>query len=1334
MANWNPRANEIFLDALEVHDPLARNAFVDHACHGETDLCEQVHALLHAGNQAGSFLDQPAIDPILKGTIEFASYAETASFTSSEMIGTRIGPYKLLQQIGEGGMGTVYMAEQTEPVRRQVALKLIKTGMDTKQVLARFEAERQALALMDHPNIARVLDASATPAGRPYFVMELVKGMPLTRYCDDSRLLPKDRLELFVQVCHAVQHAHHKGIIHRDLKPSNVLVAPYDGKPVVKVIDFGVAKATGQHLTDSTLVTGIWAVLGTPEYMSPEQAEVNNQDIDTRSDVYSLGVLLYELLTGTTPLTRKRVKGAALLDVLRQVREEETPRPSTRLSTVEELPSIASNRGLEPRKLSGLVRGELDWIVMKALEKERNRRYETATGLAADVDRYLKNEPVLACPPTAGYRLWKFTRQYKRAVMTASLVVCVLVLGIIGTTWGMFRANAAETDAVREGIKKSEALGDRETALTTARQSKRVADEQLFESYLAQAHANRLTRRSGQRFQTLEVLKNANRMAHELGLPQSRFHELRDAVAATLALPDIYPTGLQVPGPTDGYGFDFDEAHALFASTDRQGNCVIRRVADGMELHRLDGLGHPAIPHFSRDGKLLIVQHFDHTKSPLLSGLSADLWAIEPTGTRKIWSEQAARWVVFHPDGQHFATAYNDGGIALFELPSGLPSGQRLPPSELTDEIVIALHPKAPLVVVGSYFARTLQLRDTRTGEVVESIPQHDGVTNVAWHPDGQTFAVGYGTSLVIKLYDRTTLLPIRTLSCEQGGTKITFNHKGDRFVASGWGALTELFDTGTGQKLFEVAGGVCRFSDDNRRLGVCTLGGKSGIFNVGDGREFRTLVREPALKKLLYTSVSVHPDSKMLAAGMTDGFGVWDIASGEDLAFVPLDAGSEGIRALQFEPSGSLLTAGFSGLFRWPVGTDAAKHGRLTIGPPQRLLDRAMHFDRSADSRVIAVANRATGLWIPSAGGWILHADRPSEPIRIDAGADVHHAAVSPNGEWVVTCTFNTGIAKVWNARDGRFVKQLTEYGATLPRFSPDGQRLTTSVTGGPAFAVGSWEPAEFSGVAVAPAGDLVAMNPLAGVTALHDRGTGRELTRLQGPHSHATGLHCFTPDGSKLIELGNTEVKGIHVWDLRLIRDGLKEMGLEGDWPAFPRTTAERGIAKPPKVEVLLLTREQKARQAIDKYRLELKAKPDNASSCNNLAWEYATGPESLRDVKAAITLAENAVRIVPNDLNFRNTLGVVYYRAERYREAAEVLRGNLVSRNDRNLSIDLYFLAMSHHRLGDAVRAREYFVLADREGSPAHESPTPEDEELVLFRAEAAKLLGVKIKKTK
>jgi tetratricopeptide (TPR) repeat protein len=455
---------ELFLAALAVA-PAERAAWLEHECGPDAELRRRVELMLAAHDTPQSLLDRlaPAAEPRVGATGAFAAGgAERLSSAESEVVGTVIaGRYKLVEEIGEGGMGTVWMAQQTEPVKRVVALKVIKAGMDSKQVLARFDAERQALALMDHPHIARVLDAGATAAGRPFFVMELVKGVPLTKYCDEHRLTPRQRLELFIPVCQAIQHAHQKGIIHRDIKPSNVLVALYDGKPVPKVIDFGVAKATGQQLTEHTLVTGFGAVVGTLEYMSPEQAELNQLDIDTRSDIYSLGVLLYELLTGTTPLDRKRLKEAALLEVLRVIREEEPPKPSTRLSTTEEIPSIAANRGLEPRKLSGLVRGELDWIVMKALEKDRNRRYETANGFAQDIQRYLADEPVQACPPSAWYRLRKFARRHKTGLAVAGLVL--FFIAVVGATlgWAVRDRAAAAEQAARDRAARQEKLEGR---------------------------------------------------------------------------------------------------------------------------------------------------------------------------------------------------------------------------------------------------------------------------------------------------------------------------------------------------------------------------------------------------------------------------------------------------------------------------------------------------------------------------------------------------------------------------------------------------------------------------------------------------------------------------------------------------------------------------------------------------------------------------------------------------------------------------------------------------------------------------------------------------------
>jgi serine/threonine protein kinase/tetratricopeptide (TPR) repeat protein len=460
---------ELFEAARHMRDAADRAAYLDHACAADPALRRRVEALLRSHSEGGSFLKQPALEEGATGDAVSGRWVDPADLPRpAEGPGSRIGPYKLLQQLGEGGMGVVFLAEQEQPVKRRVALKIIKAGMDSARVVARFEAERQALALMDHPNIAKVFDAGATDGGRPFFVMELVKGIAITKFCDQEQLTPKERLELFVPVCSAVQHAHQKGVIHRDLKPSNVLIALYDGKPVPKVIDFGVAKATAQTLTERKVFTEVGQIVGTLEYMAPEQAELNNLDIDTRADIYSLGVLLYELLTGSPPFTAQQLRSAAFTEMLRLIREVEPPRPSTRLSSSEQLPGIAAKRKLEPARLARLVRGDLDWIVMKCLEKERGRRYETANGLALDVQRYLSDEPVLASPPGVRYRLRKFVRKHRGPVLAAVAILALLVAGIAGTSLGFVRAERQRQ--IAEGNEEA-ALKEKAKAQTAQKQA-----------------------------------------------------------------------------------------------------------------------------------------------------------------------------------------------------------------------------------------------------------------------------------------------------------------------------------------------------------------------------------------------------------------------------------------------------------------------------------------------------------------------------------------------------------------------------------------------------------------------------------------------------------------------------------------------------------------------------------------------------------------------------------------------------------------------------------------------------------------------------------------------
>ena len=451
------RSEELFYAALELNDAAARQVFLEQGCAGDPDLRGMVEAMLASHWEADRFFLDSL--PALKPSVELCRTLETPGGTppepginfSGELAATRwIGPYKLLQKIGEGGCGEVYMAEQEAPVRRRVALKVIKPGMDSKNVIARFEAERQALAMMDHPNIARVLDAGTTETGRPYFVMELVRGIKITTYCDENRLDTHDRLDLFVQVCHAIQHAHQKGIIHRDVKPSNVLVTMSDGRPLPKVIDFGIAKATGgERLTDKTLFTAYNQFLGTPAYMSPEQALMSELDIDTRSDIYSLGVLLYELLTGLTPFNQTELMESGLDEMRRTLREREPHRPSTKLNGMqtEELTQTAIHRQIDPPKLKMLLRGDLDWIVMKALEKDRNRRYQTANGLGMDIQRYLNNEPVVARPPSRLYRLQKLVRRNKITFIAGTAVALALVIGLGTSTWLFFNERELRVEA-----------------------------------------------------------------------------------------------------------------------------------------------------------------------------------------------------------------------------------------------------------------------------------------------------------------------------------------------------------------------------------------------------------------------------------------------------------------------------------------------------------------------------------------------------------------------------------------------------------------------------------------------------------------------------------------------------------------------------------------------------------------------------------------------------------------------------------------------------------------------------------------------------------------------
>jgi serine/threonine protein kinase/WD40 repeat protein len=1224
MNDYSP-IEAIFFAALEKGSPQERAAFLDEATAGNPVLRRRLEKMLAAQAEAGSFLEQPA-----------RASAMTVGEPLAETPGTRIGPYKLLQEIGEGGMGTVWMAEQQEPVRRRVALKVIKAGMDSVQVIARFEAERQALALMDHPNIAKVLDAGTTGAdrsgsrqtsdvaapgtlassatGRPFFVMELVKGTPITKYCDEHTLTPRQRLELFVPVCQAIQHAHQKGIIHRDIKPSNVLVAPYDGKPVVKVIDFGVAKATGERLTERTLFTGFGAVVGTLEYMSPEQAELNNQDIDTRSDLYSLGVLLYELLTGTTPLERKRLKETPLLDVLRAIREEEPPKPSTRLSSSDTLPAIAAARQTEPAKLARLTRGELDWIVMKTLEKDRNRRYETASAFAADVQRYLNDEPVLACPPTLGYKVRKIVRRHRSAVLAISLVVLALVGGIIGTTWGMLSATDAQAYAVNEAKQKDDALADKEAALADAQ-------DKLFLALVNRARAERASGRIGQRFETLEVIRQAARMRLT--------PELRAEAAAALVLPDAEIAEEWDGYPEDSVSLSFDAAFGRYARLDKKGGVTVCKLTDGKEeviTHLSPNAKAPVYGLWmSPDACFVACGH-----SVVREGVAGEVrvWKLGPKPA-VLLDEPAGmnEWALaFHPSRPQLAIGHADKFVSVYDLATG----RRVHHLAVSARpFHLAFHPRDGRLAVAC--DNVVQLFDTDTGKELPALRQAAPVTHirsVAWHPDRRRLAAGCNDRK-IHVWDTETATEVMHpwTGHTADGLLVAFSHAGDRLASVDWGGQTRLWDATNGRMLMMMPGNFgWQFSADDRLLGRGRNGTKIRLYRVAAGSELRVLRPRDADNLENVHSPVIHADGRTLSAAAGHRLCFFDLVSGEELASVklprphaavpvffdpphpPLSPGKKKVSGTFSAPFpgrnspdskaekvpdtffGAWLTGGYSGLLRWPARPDPARPEVLSIGPPKQLAPGLAHgfslgASANVDGRIVAVPTGNSTV--------VLHRDRSDGRVlrRADLPQyDVRFSAVSPDGRWVVTCSHNgDGRSKtvwIWDADNGRKVHELPLGDSMSAKFSPDGRWLATfgnAVTwsGCRLWEVGTWrEVRRFDaggGVAFSPDSRLLAISDVLSVIRLIETATGREVARLTGPEPMWYPPACFTPDGTRLIA-SCSGLTALYVWDLPLIRQQLKQLGLDWEWDEFKLADPGPKAATEPKVEVLTHVKDQK------------------------------------------------------------------------------------------------------------------------------------------------------------
>jgi serine/threonine protein kinase/tetratricopeptide (TPR) repeat protein/WD40 repeat protein len=1243
MPGPQPELRAVFYEALERAAPRERAEYLERACQGRPELRARVEALLRAHQEASGFLEEPPGE-------EVTAAHEPAC---REGPGAIIGPYKLLEQIGEGGMGVVFLAEQLRPVRRRVALKVIRPGMDTRQVVARFEAERQALALMDHPNIARVLDADATESGRPYFVMELVGGVPITDFCDQNSLAPRERLGLFVDVCAAVQHAHTKGVIHRDLKPSNVLVTLHDGAAVVKVIDFGIAKATGQQLTDRTLLTNFAQMVGTPLYMSPEQAEMSGLDIDTRTDIYSLGVLLYELLTGTTPFDRERLSQAPFDEVRRIIREEEPPRPSKRVSSLGETLTAVSARGqTDPRRLGQLFKGELDWIVMKALEKDRNRRYETASGFAADVRRYLRDEPVSACPPSAWYRSRKFARRNKVALMTAGLVALALVAGTVASVWMAVRALQAEGLAHERWLQAEE---DRELA----RRAERKAQEGLFQARLEQARASRWSGRVGQRFDSLKALTEAAQIARELGLDQTRLLELRNEAIAAMALADVRVWREWEEFPKQVHALAFDADLERYARANEHGEISVHLVADRRLLARLpapgDKLNVGGI-QFSPDGRYL--------------------GAVYGRGDRhavRVWDWGRARADVaapdahailpaFSPDSRQVALGFRDGTVRLCELPSGKESRRIAPvlpaaPFRVDGPAgMICFNPAGDKLAVCNGPSRGVHVYRAGTGGLLAALRHPQGwLEMLAWHPSGRTFATACGSRIF--LWDaESTARPRAVLEVESTRvTRLAFSHQGDVLASNGYDSRLRFWSPWTGKQLASFPGVWNRvapqFSRDDTRL-PCLRGAHVAIFAVALGRECRRLEVNTT------GACDFSPDRHLLAVTNRDGVGLWDPGSGSEVGRLPVP----GTRSVLFDPAaGDLITSGPNGTLRWAVTTQGT---RLHLGPPRPLplpgvaVREALALSRDGGTLLARVDGDRAAL---------VRGGQPTKPALLLGHPQVWSVAVSPEGKWAATGPWNGAGVRVWDAATGRGEDLPDSRGikSATAAFSPDGRWLVIGSNREYRFwRVGTWRPGlrlacaggDLPGrLAFSPDGGLVALRHSGSVVKLRAPGSGAELATLDMPGVHLLGWLAFGARGSQLAVLD--ELGACYLWDLRRVREGLAAMGLDWDLPPYP-PAPPAASGNPPQVQADLgAVGAALARPHLAQARAHANARRwDRAVAEYSRALELSPGDVAARGGRGdalreqgklddAVADHREVVRLKPDSADAHNNLGYTF-----------------------------------------------------------------------------------------
>jgi WD40 repeat protein/tRNA A-37 threonylcarbamoyl transferase component Bud32 len=1072
----------VFNAALELSSPAERTAYLKQACGDEPALRQRVEALLRVHAAADEFFDKATENAGARLSPAVAAArgpSGTVALTPlTEGPGTVIGRYKLLQQIGEGGFGAVYMAEQKEPVKRRVALKIIKLGMDTRQVVARFEAERQALALMDHPNIAKVFDAGATESGRPYFVMELVRGVPITQYCDENNLPPLERLKLFTQVCHAIQHAHQKGIIHRDVKPSNILVTLHDGLPVPKVIDFGIAKATQQELTEKTVFTQFQQFIGTPAYMSPEQAELSGLDIDTRSDIYALGVLLYELLTGKTPFDAKELLAAGLDEMRRTIREREPVRPSTRVSTMADVErtSVAKHRQSEVPKLIHLLRGDLDWIVMKCLEKDRTHRYETANGLARDLERHLSHQPVMARPPSTAYRMQKFVRRNKVIVAAGSAVAGALVLGIVISTWQAIRARQAEGKAAKALKSEAAQRQKAEKAQEGEAAQRKVAEDKTEESrqrlvQLNVASGARLLNES-QTFASLPWLVEALRLEQgraegedlqrrRLGmvlqqcpkLAQIWFHEgpVSCAAFSPAGRRVATGTGLANAGTGQAKVWDVDSGQPVgrpmlhgrgvnqlrFSPPD--GCRIATASADGTARLWDADSGEPVTPPlshgdsvlglaFSRDGTLLATASRDNT---------ARVW--DPQSGRPVTGPLQHLFTVggvdFSPDGKRLVTVSGDGLLCVWDAQVGT---NLLTKGHWSHQLAgVQWSPDGSKWVTAS-MEITAKLWDASQGKELATLQHDAGVSRAAFSPDGR-WVVTASADKTARVWDAQTGTP-RTPPLQHDGEvyDAEFSPDGLAVVTASGDHTARVWDAKTGQPLTpslphqdEVKQAV--FSPDGHHLLTVGNDGTARLWELAVGGPFVELNH-----RLPVTRLALSLDQRRVLTASADGTAqLWDLKTGERVR--PPIRHVRAVSVAAFSPDGQrLLTASFDRTARvWEAGTGNP------VTPPLLHQEGVTHAGFSPDGRRVATAStdKTAAVWDAATGQRIT-------PFLVH-DREVQWVAFSPDGQRLVTACRDR-LARVWDATSGKALLRLTGHTDWILQavFSPNGRQILTAST----------------------------------------------------------------------------------------------------------------------------------------------------------------------------------------------------------------------------------------------------------------------------------------------